>query len=191
MEKTVLSLNGLPRSGKDVNADYLVKKHGYQKMAFADELKNIICRTFEITREQLDEYKNNPYQYKIMVENIDTGNVVVITNFRKLLQLFGTEGMKPAFGESVWADIVYKKIEESEHDKFVISDFRFLCEYKQPEGINNLPVLITDDRELPTEGHASDVELYQNDFEFKYIINNPKTKEYFKNIDNTIKDIEQ
>ena len=57
IKKNVILVNGLPRAGKDTLADYLVQKYNYAKFSFADELKDIICRTFDIDREDLDYFK--------------------------------------------------------------------------------------------------------------------------------------
>lgn len=176
--KTVYFVNGLPRAGKDTFADFLVENYGFTKMSFADEMKNIICRTFGITREKLDYYKNN---------NIDLYvNEIKILNFRELIKNFA-EAMKPVFGISVWADIVYQKIEKLENEKIVISDFRFLCEYQNKKDFDIKTILIKDDRELPLIGHASDVELYQNNFVFDVVIENDKTENFFKVIKEIMK----
>lgn len=180
--KNVILINGLPRAGKDTMADYLVQKYNYYKISFADELKNIICRTFDISRDELDYFKNE--KVGLYYEN----NLECI-NFRNLLQRFGTEGMKPAFGNSVWADILYNKIKKSEHNNIVVPDFRFLCEYQNHDNLNIKTILVKDDRELPLEGHTSDVELYQNNFKFDYSLYNNKTENFFKEIDEILKTI--
>lgn len=174
--KNIILVNGLPRAGKDTLADYLVERYGFVKMSFADELKNILCRTFDISREDLDYFKN---------ENIELHyeNNLKCINFRELLQRFGTEGMKPAFGNSVWADLLYNKIKDFEHKNIVVSDFRFLCEYQNHDNLNVKTILVKDNRELPLEGHSSDVELYQNSFKFDYSLYNDKTDNFFKEIE--------
>ena len=48
-------------------------------------------------------------------------------------------------------------------------------------------ILIKDDRELPLIGHASDVELYQNNFIFDVVIENDKTENFFKAIKGIMK----
>lgn len=177
--KTVLLVNGLPRAGKDTFADFLVENYGFTKMSFADELKNIICRTLNISRVDLENYKNE------RVELFVDGKSII--DFRALLQNFGTEAMKPVFGDGVWVDILYKKIEESKNEKIVVSDFRFLFEYQNSRDFDIKTILIKDDRELPLIGHASDVELYQNNFVFDLVIENDKTEKFFETIDRVMK----
>lgn len=175
--KTLILINGLPRSGKDTVADYICQKYAIEKKSFADSLKNIICGTFNISREELDTMKNEPYHFPVHFGEHKT-------DFRELLQRFGTEGMKPVFGNSVWADILYKRVLESSQYTTIVPDFRFLSEYKPQAGIRIHTVLIKDDRELPKEGHASDVELYQNNFTFDTIIENTGSiQDLYKEVD--------
>lgn len=177
--KTVLLVNGLPRAGKDTFADFLVENYGFTKMSFADEMKNIICRTLNISRVDLENWKNERVELVV--------NDKAIIDFRSLLQNFGSEAMKPVFGDGVWVDILYKKIENSKSKKIVISDFRFLYEYQVKKDFDIKTILIKDDRELPLIGHASDVELYQNDFIFDVVIENDKTENFFERIKEMMK----
>lgn len=42
----IIGINGVSGSGKDTAADFFVKKHGYVKIAFADEMKRIAKRIY-------------------------------------------------------------------------------------------------------------------------------------------------
>lgn len=179
--KDIILLNGLPRSGKDTFADYLVDNYNYKKLSFAYILKDILATSLDISIETLEDFKNDNVKIRFHETN---GYNEELMNFRKFLQRFGTEGMKPYFGNNVWAELVYKQIKESKHDKFIISDFRFMCEYIEGD-YNIKSVLIKDKRELPLEGHSSDIELYKNNFNFDIIIENIGTlEEYYNKIDN-------
>lgn len=50
----VLALSGFKGSGKDTVAEYLVKKYGFERISFADPLKNMVAENFHIARESLD-----------------------------------------------------------------------------------------------------------------------------------------
>ena len=184
--KEILLLNGLPRSGKDTLADYLVEHKGYQKLSFATPLKQIIASTFDISYEDLETFKNAPEEYTITTDYVGSEDIVPIktTDYRAILQRFGTEGMKPFFGDDVWANVTYELIKNSKHDKFVVADFRFLVEYIPQKNLKLKTILIKDKRDLPLEGHASDVELYQNKFLFDKVIKNTGTlEEYYEKIE--------
>lgn len=166
--KNIILINGLPRAGKDTVADMIIQLKGYKKVSFATPMKKIISETFGISLQDLELFKNSPSTFDVRFSNKST-------NFREILQRFGSEGMKPLFGDSVWADLTYKKIKESNENNFVVPDFRFMVEYQQPKNTNVISLLVKDKRELPLEGHASDVELYQNNFKFDYCIENTGT----------------
>ena len=50
----LVGLSGLKGSGKDTCADYLVKNHGFIKVAFADPLKDALKVLFMFTNDQLN-----------------------------------------------------------------------------------------------------------------------------------------
>ena len=209
--KTIILINGLPRVGKDTSADFILKKLKSIKISFAGPLKGIVARTFDITEDKLEKYKNNPDEYVIDIkklsveptylnkilnffglETIKKDNVIKTMTFRKILQLFGTEGIKPEFGKDVWGNLLYQKALLSDNDIIVVPDYRFMSEYIPQPGINIIRILIKDHRELPVEGHASDVELYQNNVKFDYIIENKGTLiELEKNINSVLTQIEE
>lgn len=166
----LILLNGLPRSGKDTVADYIVNNYNYKKMAFADAIKDIVSKTFQISKQELDDYKNHPDLIKIKFADKER-------TFRSVIQHFGDEGIKPVFGNDVWADVGYRKIQElfKEGYNVVCSDFRFLVEYRDIPKHDVITVFIKDGKKLPLEGHVSDVELYKNDFKFDHIIENTGT----------------
>ena len=70
--KNVLLINGLPRSGKDTLADYLVDKYNYTKLSFAAPMKAIISNTFDISLDELDAYKNRPYEFIVETKFLTT-----------------------------------------------------------------------------------------------------------------------
>lgn len=49
----IVGLAGLAGSGKDTVADFLVKNHGFTKVAFADPLKRICRDVYDFSKEQL------------------------------------------------------------------------------------------------------------------------------------------
>lgn len=160
----ILLINGKKRSGKDFVANKLkLEFEALDKrvriLSFADKLKDIVCSTFNISRETLDIYKNNNQRLYI---NVD-GSFVEISDFRSILQRLGTEGIKSVFGQNVWRELVEKEIAtDYENDIFIVPDFRFLSE----EIYNSVTIKILGKNSNNTDTHLSETELDSYVFDF-------------------------
>ena len=169
-------INGKKRVGKNYVSEMIAKElHSYGRtseiMAYADPIKDILEITFKISPSELDTYKNKAAH--VIIDGY------ICSNFRNIIQNFGTEAMKKHFGENVWVDLLKAKAEKSKADYIIISDFRFISEYIP--GSITIKVLNND---LNTgDTHKSENEL--NDFKFHYIIDNTS----YQDISSDIKDI--
>ena len=186
--KNVILINGLARSGKDTIAKYMKEELNKREisteiLSFAEPLKQIIADTFDISLTTLEYYKNNADNISIecIKENRNDFQVLEVTNFRRILQRFGTEGMKPVFGNNVWANLVVQKIKQSNAEVFIIPDFRFQIEADTILKLENEDIaycrfmyIHSDMSTISENKHISENDL--KDFEFDYIINNMKDK---------------
>ncbi len=79
----IIGLCGPAGSGKDTAADFLVKNHGFAKVAFADPLKRICKDVFAFTDEQLwgpsekrnavdERFKNIPHAWGPIISGMST-----------------------------------------------------------------------------------------------------------------------
>ena len=186
--KNVILINGPARSGKDTIAKYMKEELNKREinveiLSFAEPLKQIIADTFDISLTTLEYYKNNADNISIecIKENRNDFQVLEVTNFRRILQRFGTEGMKPVFGNNVWANLVVQKIKQSNAEVFIIPDFRFQIEADTILELENEDIaycrfmyIHSDMSTISENKHISENDL--KDFEFDYIINNMKDK---------------
>jgi len=176
--ETIILINGKKRAGKDHSASLLKDKlKDSEILSFAGPMKRIISETFGITEDDLDTFKNDTEAYGIEIKvypNNQVPGVIKYTNFREILQLFGTEAMKPQFGNSVWVDLLLNKIRESDNKIFIVPDFRFLIEESNinRKEFNVITLKIESDNEVTGDGHSSENEL--NGFNFDYIVDNTK-----------------
>ena len=53
--KTVVALSAWKGSGKDMVADYLVQNHGFERISFADPLKDRVAEQYGLDRASLDD----------------------------------------------------------------------------------------------------------------------------------------
>lgn len=184
--KTIILINGAKRSGKDFTASLLTEKlsgtlGATQTMSFATPLKQVVADTFGISMEYLEEFKNNHTEYDIKCmayPNNQPSVNFLTTDFRTILQRFGTEGMKPIFGEAVWADITARDAQTAFSDGVeyvIVPDFRFYIESDtikalKEVGINVVTLKIRNDDIDTSDAHASEREL--DDYVFDYTIDN-------------------
>lgn len=184
--KTVILINGKKRSGKDFTATKILnelKSRGYEVdiMSFAKPMKELISKTFGITEDELDLYKNSEdygIEIKVYPNNQPSCTLKYIT-FREILQLFGTEAMKPIFGNDIWAKLLYNKTITSEADFILIPDFRFKVEHLNSPDIITLKIK-NSDYDNSTDLHLSETEL--DDFTFDYTIDNSGYRDTTKDI---------
>ena len=53
----VIALSGWKRSGKDLTADFLINEFGFKRYSFADLLKDMVSRDYNVARDLLDDNK--------------------------------------------------------------------------------------------------------------------------------------
>ena len=168
----VIGICGLISSGKDTIADYLIKEHNFQKISFADKLKDSVAAMFSREwRETVDTYWTNEIGREITP--------------RLVLQLFGTECMRNGFYDGIWVSLTKKKILDNPDTNYVIPDTRFPNEAKMLYEINGEvwrvkrgkdPAWFSEYQELgvePTNQHPSEWAWAQT--KFKHIIDNNGT----------------
>lgn len=167
-DKAIIQIGGFKRSGKDTISQ-MIANH-YQSSGklvdifhYADPLKQIAASIFDISLEQLDEFKNNKtelYRFNTYEEPCK------VTDFREILMKIGNEAIKPVFGSDVWQKIMLEKIEKSEADIIIIPDFRFAVEHIP----NAVTIRINNSDIINDTDHPSETELI--DFDFDMSIDN-------------------
>lgn len=166
--KVIIQIGGFKRSGKDTISQ-MIANHYQSKgklvdiFHYADPLKQIAASIFDISLEQLDEFKNNKtelYRFNTYEEPCK------VTDFREILMKIGNEAIKPVFGSDVWQKIMLEKIEKSEADIIIIPDFRFAVEHIP----NAVTIRINNSDIINDTDHPSETELI--DFDFDMSIDN-------------------
>lgn len=179
MKPLVIQLLGQARSGKDWTASQLKayfesQGKSVEIYSYAAPMKQITATLFDISLEQLDNYKNHPLEYVIDITQLSDFKVPVDihnTNFRRFLQLLGNEAIKPIFGDNVWAKLAKENIAKSTADIVIIPDCRFAVELNEVGGTT---VRIVNDSLTPPMNHSSELEL--KDYETDYVLNNTDYK---------------
>lgn len=131
MSKKILLLCGFKGTGKDSVAK-LLGMAGYQRMAFADPLKEAICAIYGYDPEMI---QGNTPESREWREQVDpyweerTG----ITGFtpREALTFTSTDVIRRYICDTVWVDRIINDIRNSDEELIVITDYRFPIEYSR------------------------------------------------------------
>ena len=115
----LFGLTGPPAAGKDAAALYLIEAHGFERLAFADEIRRAAL--------VLDPYVGQSRRLSEIVA--EHGWDYCKSNWlecRRLLQVLGTELGRDLHGPDTWVDRVFDAVHQlnfAQH--IVITDVRF------------------------------------------------------------------
>lgn len=177
--KQVILIKGRKRVGKDTVADMLHKYlqdagHDVSRASFAQPMKDIIADTFDISLEELDLCKNKPEDAKICLINMKHSAIMELSDFRKVLQRFGTEAMKKHFGDDVWSELLYNNLKS---DVTIVSDWRFKSELaylQSKQDVMITTISVFSGEPLPNETHISEIDL--DGVDTKFTVHNIKNE---------------
>lgn len=112
MKKLIIGLTGQKHSGKDTAARALCANMGFEQMAFATPLKNMLL-ALGLTEEQLYD----PVLKEKVVEHIGKSP-------RYMMQTLGDEWGRELVSKTLWVDIARQRIATSNARRIVFSDVR-------------------------------------------------------------------
>lgn len=157
----ILGLMGAAGSGKSTVAQYLAERYGAKRYSFADPLKELVMRSFDLSREQC-------YGTQAQKEAVDPRYNV---SPRWLLQRIGTEGARATFGDNFWTDALLRKISADGPAFAVVEDARFVNEavairaFKSRHGGMIWRLECPDRQSAADAGHASESEWKRSPFD--------------------------
>lgn len=181
----LIGLSGYARSGKDEAAKVLMEEFGFQRIAFADKLRDFlyalnpvvsngeqVLNDFDkkyvrlrdvIDRETWDGYKKGKYSGEI----------------RNLLQRLGTEAGRNTLWDSIWIDAALHNLDPE--GSYVITDARFPNEAAAIQERGGRLWRITRSGVGPANQHPSETSL--DDYKFDYTIwNNSTLEDYHQQV---------
>ena len=121
----IIGVCGLIGSGKDTIADYLISNHNFQKISFADKLKDSVGVMFGWSRDMLDGKTTESREWREKVDEFWTKETGRTITPRLVLQEFGTDCMRHGFNDGIWVSLVKQELVKYPNKNFVIPDVRF------------------------------------------------------------------
>lgn len=126
----LVGICGLIGSGKGTVADILVGEHHFEKLSFADKLKDAVAVMFDWDREMLEGISKESREWREKPDDFWTKEIGQTITPRLVLQKFGTECMRDGFYDGIWVSLVKQKLLREKDTNFVIPDVRFENEAK-------------------------------------------------------------
>ena len=181
-EKKIVLIHGKKRSGKDYIASLIKKElescHNIKakKLSLAYKMKVMISSLFNISLDELEEYKNKESSIYLKEDN----EYKKILTFREILQRFGTEVMKNTFGEDIWIRFLIKEIKSSEEEVILIPDIRFEEELRILSGLGSSYTIYIESKSIDNnDQHISEKGLPKKFFSY-YFDNSKKNHDEAK-----------
>lgn len=155
-------------AGKDTAGAYLVDRWGFNRISFADKLKQSAAACFEkVDASDWDWMKNDPtcritITYNPGPTNREEAYLDSVTA-REFLQFYGTEAHRGVFGDNFWVEQAVKEIPEASianaQGDYVFTDVRFLNEAQAVHALGGRVIQINRDAGSVKDTHASEVGL--------------------------------
>jgi hypothetical protein len=121
----LIAICGFAGSGKDTIANYLIRRHNYEKLSFAGVLKDAVAVIFGWDRGALegDTPTGREWREKTDVWWSERLQMPGLTP-RRVLQLVGTDLFRQRFHDDIWVAAVERRITNTA-SPIVITDCRF------------------------------------------------------------------
>ena len=121
----IIGVCGLIGSGKGTVADCLVEHHGFQKLSFADSLKDGVAAMFDWPRHLLEGDTEESRTWREQEDAFWTRETGYAVTPRFVLQKVGTECMRQGLFDGIWVSRAKQIIQQHPERNFVIPDVRF------------------------------------------------------------------
>lgn len=147
MRVRLIGIVGKKGAGKDTTADYIVRRYGFVKRAYAAPLKEACKALFSFTESQLED--------PIEKETIDKrwGKTP-----REAMQWLGTDVVRQSLGSDFWIRHMGFYVEKDSGVRLVIPDVRFPNEADWIRKNGGVLIRVVRPDSSPTDMHASEIE---------------------------------
>lgn len=170
----LLGITGYARSGKDSVGEYLVKAHGFRRIAFADKMREAALALNPIigmTAPSREHPEGRYLRLATLVDCMGWEKAKSLTEVRRTLQRLGTEVGRNLLGEDLWVNAALDDIAPDED--VVVTDVRFPNEGLAIERLGG--VIIRVERPGINAANAHSSEVAMSDYLVPYVLANAGT----------------
>ena len=121
----IIGICGLIGSGKGSVADILIENHNFERLSFADKLKDGVASVFSWDRDMLEGDTDRSRIWREKEDEYWTKETGMSVTPRLVLQLFGTDCMRNGFFDGIWVSLVKQKLLDNPNTNWVLPDVRF------------------------------------------------------------------
>ena len=202
----IISFAGKKRVGKDTAANVLVKKFGFKKLNFADPLKEVCSKAFNLDIDYFynDNLKDTEFKTPVIIMG---GNIATLIDVlqekgievtpeselllfenslglhlkspRHMLQFIGTDLCRKHISENVWIDLFMNEIRKTEGN-ITCADARLPNERQAIRELGGINVRVKNNHVESDDSHISE-NLLGSDEEYQVIMYNDSSKSVFEN----------
>lgn len=129
MERKIVAINGTIGSGKDTFSQVFID-NGYQRVSFAETLKDAISVIFGWDREMLEGSTDESRKIRETPDEYWSHKLGKPITPRWVLQNFGTDVCRKNFHDNIWVFSLEKRIRDFGDTNIIITDCRFPNELK-------------------------------------------------------------
>jgi len=161
MQKIIIGIAGVAQSGKDTLANFFVEKDGFERIGFADAMRNVLYATNPIVSLSYEDRFREIVRVQSVVDAI--GWELAKNEYpeiRQLLQQLGTEGGRNCLSEDIWIRTLF---ERAKKDRLVIPDVRFENEAKAIHDKGGAIIRVARNGYSPVNDHISEVAFLGED----------------------------
>ena len=182
----IVGLMGKKDHGKTVVAEYLMERHDFGSVAFADPLKRKLSELLDIP---LEKFYPTTEEGKIYRETgiIPGPNMTI----RQLMQVYG-DGCRTMLYNEIWINLVDKMLRASFlGNRLVFSDVRYINEADYVRNQGGYIIRIIDSRKDSGDYHISETEQGMIKQPYFMIMNDRTLKDLFIRVDEVLNLIEK
>lgn len=155
----IVGLCGYARTGKDTVGKVLVEDHGFQRVSFADKLREFALASDPFVALDIDTHDGQAHyaRLSLVVEAYGWEGAKDHEDVRTLLQKMGTEAGRRILGDDVWVRPCISALKEG--GSYVFTDVRFQNEADAIRANGGEVWRVVRPGHGPINGHPSETSL--------------------------------